>query len=454
MHCDAPPWPARARRGSDLGRNGPLSLISSPALSVRAQIPEARTHIREPLANKMVQTRRGQAKDSISTSGDRSHDIAVIGGSAAGLFAASLLAARGHPVRVLEGLETLDPPARTLIVTHRMRALLGRAAAGSVINEIRRFELFTDGRSAVISLRCPDLIIERRTLIRGLADEARLAGATIELGRRFRGLHLNGRGLTVEFEQSLGGKRDAVRAQTVIGGDGAASRVARAAGWAPLETVPLMQAIVPLPKDMAANTVRVWFVPQDTPYFYWLIPESPERGVLGVIGESGPETRQRLERFVEKRGMSPIEFQGARVPVYTNWVPVRRQLGQGSVYLVGDAAAQVKVSTVGGTVTGFRGALGVAEAILNHGASRELRALRRELNLHLLLRRSLHGFEQADYSHLVDLLSEPAKASLGEYSRDEAWKILWRVCLRQPRLLLLGLRGLLMRRHRLGSPRP
>jgi len=43
------------------------------------------------------------------------------------------------------------------------------------------------------------------------------------------------------------------------------------------------------------------------------------------------------------------------------------------------------------------------------------------------------------------LLNDPAKASLGEYSRDEAWKILWRVCLHQPRLILLGLRGLLTR---------
>jgi uncharacterized membrane-anchored protein len=51
----------------------------------------------------------------------------------------------------------------------------------------------------------------------------------------------------------------------------------------------------------------------------------------------------------------------------------------------------------------------------------------------------------SDYSRLVDLLNDPAKQSLGEYSRDEAWKILWRVCLRQPRLVLLGLRGLMMR---------
>jgi hypothetical protein len=44
------------------------------------------------------------------------------------------------------------------------------------------------------------------------------------------------------------------------------------------------------------------------------------------------------------------------------------------------------------------------------------------------------------------LLNDPTKQSLAEYSRDEAWKILWRVCLSQPRLVLLGLRGLLSRR--------
>jgi flavin-dependent dehydrogenase len=373
--------------------------------------------------------------------------VAIVGGSAAGLYTARLLAQRGLSVRVLEGLSTFDPAARTLIVTHRMRELLGAAAESSVLNEIRRFELFTDGRSATISLKHPDLIIERRTLIQTLAHAARQAGARIELGRRFQALHANGRGLVVEVERSADGVREEVRAETVVGGDGAASRVARAAGWAPLETAPLMQAIVPLPKDMAPDSVRVWFVPQDTPYFYWLIPESRERGALGVIGESGPETRRRLEEFMEKRGFDPLSFQGARVPVYSNWIPVRRQLGQSSVYLVGDAAAQVKVSTVGGTVTGFQGALGVSQAILNGGQSRELRSLRRNLDLHLLLRRSLHRFEQSDYSRLVDLLNDGAKESLAEYSRDEVWKLLWRVCLRQPRLAILGLRGLLMNRR-------
>ena len=377
------------------------------------------------------------------TSHANSQSVAVIGGSAAGLLTASVLARQGLPVRVFERIETLEHPERTLIVTNRMRHLLGSAAEKSVVNQIRRFELFTDGRCATFELDEPDLIIERRALIQSLAQQAAQAGASVELGRRFHSLQPNGRGLVLEVERCTDGSREEIHADTVVGGDGVCSRVARAGGWAPLETVPLVQAIVPLPKDMSPDTTRVWFVPQDTPYFYWLIPESKTQGALGVIGENPGETRKHLENFLEKRGLKPIEFQGARIPVYKKWIPVRKQIGNGSVYLVGDAAAQVKVTTIGGTVTGFRGALGAAEAILNGGVSRELRALRRELDVHLLLRRSLHDFQQADYSQLVDLLNAPARQSLGRYSRDEAWKILWRVCLRQPRLILLGLRGLL-----------
>ena len=369
--------------------------------------------------------------------------VAVVGGSAAGFFTAYLLARRGVPVQVLERTETLEPVKRTLIVTHHMRNILGQAAGDSVVNEVRKFELFTDGRAAYIPLKQPDLIIERATLIRSLAERARSAGAKLLLGRRFLGLQSTNGGLTLESERCSDGAREEIQASTVVGSDGASSRVAQAAGWPKQQTVPLVQAIVPLPKDMSPDTVRVWFVPQDTPYFYWLIPESKDRGALGIIGETGQETRLHLERFLEKRGLEPVSFQGARIPVYTGWVPVERQIGKGKVYLVGDAAGQVKVTTVGGIVTGFRGASGVAEAILNRGQGRELRSLRRELDLHFLLRKTMHHFQQPDYSRLVDLLNDSARQSLSSYTRDEALKVLWHICLNQPRLLLMGLRGLL-----------
>jgi flavin-dependent dehydrogenase len=376
------------------------------------------------------------------TRGRNNENIIIVGGSAAGFYTAAKVAEGGKPVRVLEARAELEPASRTLIVTNHFRNQLGAGANESVLNEIRRFELFTDGRSAQIALSKPDLIIERAKLIPALARRAQKAGAEISFDTRFLGLSPNANGLHVHVES--GGKREEMHAGSVVGADGAASRVARTAGWSPVETVPLVQAIVRLPKDYPADTTRVWFVPDDTPYFYWLIPESAERAALGVIGEDGRDTARCLARFLEKKGMEPLEWQGARIPVYKRWVPVKRRLGKGNVYLVGDAAAQVKVSTVGGIVTGFRGAQAVAEAILRAGQGGELRALRRELSTHWLLRRTMHHFQQEHYSRLVDLLNAATRETLSEVTRDESTRLLWNVLRRQPQLVLLGLRGLLL----------
>ncbi|HUE41991.1 MAG TPA: NAD(P)/FAD-dependent oxidoreductase [Candidatus Sulfotelmatobacter sp.] len=371
-------------------------------------------------------------------------EIVIVGGSAAGLFTAATLARGGRAVRVLESKSNFEPDPRTLIVTDHFRNQVGASAGTSILNEIRRFELFTDGRSAQITLSKPDLIIERSKLIPGLAKEAQAAGARVSFDSRFVSLSPNSRGLHLEVESE--GRRQGLHAASVVGADGATSRVARSAGWPPIETVPLVQAIVRLPKDCPVDTTRVWFVPDDTPYFYWLIPESSERAALGIIGE-GADTAKRLARFLEKKNMEPLEWQGAQIPLYRKWVPVRRRVGNGDVYLVGDAAAQVKVTTVGGIVTGFRGAIGVAQSILRDGASRELRTLRRELDTHWLIRRTMHHFQQKDYSHLVDLLNLATKNTLSEITRDESARLLWTVLRRQPRLALLGLRGLLLGRN-------
>src|SRR3979411_2014611 len=95
-----------------------------------------------------IEKRRGSARQ-----------VAVIGGSASGFFTASLLARAGCSVEVLERSEELDPTPRTLIVTSHMRTLLGEVGELAVINEIRKFELFTDGRTAQVPLERPALTL-------------------------------------------------------------------------------------------------------------------------------------------------------------------------------------------------------------------------------------------------------------------------------------------------------
>jgi len=148
--------------------------------------------------------------------------VIVVGGSAAGLYAAGAVARGGRRVRVLESKPSFDPPDRTLIVTNHFRDQLGAAARDSIINEIRRFELYTDGRSAQIALAKPDLIIERSRLIPALAREAQASGAKLSFDTRFLGMGPNSNGLRVETE--TGGRREELHAASVVGADGAASR--------------------------------------------------------------------------------------------------------------------------------------------------------------------------------------------------------------------------------------
>src|SRR6266849_3281170 len=222
-------------------------------------------------------------------------EVIVVGGSAAGLFTAASVARGGRRVRVLESKPQFEPAARTLIVTDHFRSQMGVSARESIINEIRRFELFTDGRSAQVALRKPDLIIERSRLIPALAREAQQAGARLSFDTRFLGIGPNASGLRVEIETS--GKREELHADNVVGADGAASRVARASGWPPIETVLLVQAIVRLPKDCAPDTTSLWFELDEAAYFYWQTSEYAERAAVRVIGKNAIQTKQWCQRF-------------------------------------------------------------------------------------------------------------------------------------------------------------
>ena len=371
-------------------------------------------------------------------------EVAIIGGSAAGFHTALLLAEKGSRVSLFEAEDQINHSSRTLIVTKYLQDLLGPVPKDTITNRIRHFELFTDGRFAKISLQHPDLVIDRSKLIRDLAAKAQAAGVEVLTGRSFLGLKPNGRKLA--FNVSHNGDVEGHSAETLVAADGAFSKVARSAGWAMPVTVPLVQTIVDLPNDQSPDTTRVWFIPEETPYFFWLIPHSPTQGVLGLIGRDGMDeanATERLERFVEKKNLVPLELQSACIPVYRKWTPTRRKIGKSYVYLTGDAAGHVKVSTVGGIVTGFRGAMGVAESILDGGRSTKLRHLKRELDWHSLIRKLLNEFGQEDYSRLVDLLTASAKHTLGHITRDESRKLIWTLIIKQPRFLLLGLRSLL-----------
>ncbi len=380
-------------------------------------------------------------------------DVAIIGASSAGLYAAEQLARCGKRVAVFEQQPELAPARRTLIITPRLKHVLGYVPEAAVLHRIHTISVVAGAASASVRLRDPDLIIERNLLAQTLAQRVEQAGVPIHYGQRFRWFDAHAQGVTLHL-QTTAGDTSTVVASAVIAADGIVSDVARAAGLPRPPTVPIIQAEVCLPPGWNPDVTRVWFDTQETHYFYWLIPESATHGVVGLVGDEDLPTRVLLEQFLVRHGLQPLEYQGARVAMYDPTLRPWGTVGTAPILLVGDAAGQVKVSTVGGTVSGIWGADAAVRA-LTRGTpyTRELRSLRRELDLHWFVRWLLDRADNGQYERLVRHISPAVQRFLGHYNRDEMAGKLWTLALRQPALLLLG-GQLLLRRSFTGAPPP
>lgn len=248
---------------------------------------------------------------------DRTQDAVVVGASIAGLFAAYRLARAGRRVRVYEARPELDPDERTLIVTPAWLRLLDFDVGEAVLNRTDTFQLISRGASARVSLREPDVILERAHFMRLLVKHARQAGAELILRHRFAGFQpgLRRRDALPLLRFRNGRGTEYREAATIIGADGVHSTVAQAVDRDGVERVSIVQARVPLPAHRSPGTVRVWFDRDSTRFFIWLIPESDETGALGLIAETEEAAERALDRFLSARGLEPIEYQKARVPL-------------------------------------------------------------------------------------------------------------------------------------------
>lgn len=373
-------------------------------------------------------------------------DVAVVGASAAGLYAAYLLARGGLTVSVFDAQEELGTPARTLIVTPYLDTVLGCTPPEIVVNRTGTLRLHSQACSATVRLGSADLIVERERLILWLLQAAESAGVRVHLGYRFAGLEPDGARAVVRLEDALGHAEE-VRPRIIIGADGASSELARRISGNGHAQVFLRQAVVPMPSGASETVTQIWFDPAQTKYFFWLIPESRKRAVVGLIAETEEQARTSLRTFMADHRMEAVDYQEAEVPCYSWNSRAAGRVGGTRIFLVGDAAAQVKMTTVGGVVTGLWGAQAAARCILR--GTPYLQAsmgLRKELTVHALLRRVLNRFTAEDYDDLLMLLNRVAHGPVAYITRDEAARLLWRVGVTEPRFALVTAKALLGRR--------
>jgi flavin-dependent dehydrogenase len=362
-------------------------------------------------------------------------DVVIIGVSSAGLYASEKLAKKGYRVAVFEQKQALDHRRRTYIITNYMDRIMDDHPDSILLHDISMMAVQAGNASVNIKLRQPDLIIERGLLIRYFAQRAREAGAALFLGHRFRDIAVNHQVIV----ETPSGDTITVKAKTVIGADGVLSQVAEKARIERPPFVHLLQAEVRLPNDWLPDVTKVWFDVDETPYFFWLIPESDERAVVGLIADNQATLRPTLDRFLKDRRFEALDYQAGQAAMHHPGLKPWGKVGQTNVFLVGDAAGHVKVTTVGGTVTGFRGADAVVRAITEDISYRQaLRPLKRELDLHWFIRSLLEQLDTPGYEDLIQQINPAVKKFLAHRNRDRMAGGFWRLALLQPRFLWLG----------------
>lgn len=370
--------------------------------------------------------------------------IVIAGASTSGLFAAYLLAKAGHEVEVLERSAKLDPAVRTLIVTDKIHEVMGFIPHEIILNEVKHIDLFSKSRSSKMELDRPDLIIAREKLILMLARMAEEIGVKISLNRRFLSFVSAQNGVAVSYKNLETGEDTRETVDYLIGADGVYSAVAKAASYNGHFHTSLLQARIKLPKEIRRDTYQVWFDVERTKYFYWLIPESDDIAAVGLIADDARQAGVSLKSFLDEKGWQALEYQSSKVPMHKYEYSAKVKEVSRRVFLVGDSTAQVKVTTVGGVVTGFRGVRAVVEAILEgRSIGKESRGLKRELDLHWLVRHVLNGFSDEDYDRLIDFMDGELGNILSAETRDDLARMYLKLVTSQPRLVMMGAKGLL-----------
>lgn len=388
----------------------------------------------------------------------KGNSVSIVGASVAGLYSAYFIAKKGIPVCIYDASNPFKPSRRTLIVTSDFLNLPNNDLKSLVMHKIWTFELISHSSSVKISLSKPDLIIDRASLIAHLARCAHNSGAKIFQSHYLSDAYFDNGGVHLNFITDSG-DRD-IFSRVVVGADGVNSRVGSLFGGTAYRRVALLQYPVMLPRDHPPEVTRVWFDCQATPFFIWLIPDSSSTGVAGIIAETPYKAQRALKNFLNCQGLSPeCTPQAGHVPLPPFRLLPPKEWANSHVILIGDAAAQVKASTVGGVVAGMRGALAAAQSVnallmgqpfygqggchLKRIYRREVMPLWRELLAHTIVQRILEVCTDDDYDFLLRSINKPSMKILSRYSRDRLSHTMMLIAISQPRWTALGLKLLL-----------
>ena len=354
--------------------------------------------------------------------------ITIVGAGPAGSYLGYLLAKQGKDVTILEEHNEIGAPVQcTGIVTHSIEKFF--KLKKDVIAE-KLDKVVVVSKNNRIEVNVDEIVMWRNKFDKFVAEMAQDAGAKILLDHKF--MEFNGRN-SIKVKDNKNNKIKEIKSEIIIGADGPYSAVAKAAGMNSNSRNYIgMQAKVKLKMNMSSFETHFG---SDFPNFFgWCVPESED---VARIGIGCLENAQgHFYNFLQKRTGSKdiICWESGLIPLYNP----KKIIQKDNIYLIGDAATQVKATTGGGIIPSLKAAHTLCDCIINSkNYSKEFRKQSgKELLLHLRIRKILNKFSDKDYDKLLSLMSqEKVRKILKKYDRDTPIPLVTNLLLKEPRFL-------------------
>ena len=357
--------------------------------------------------------------------------IAIVGAGPAGSYLAYLLAKQGKEVALIEEHDKIGSPVQcTGIVTGSIDKFV-KLPNDVIANRCSKVVVVS--KNEKISAETDEIVMWRNKFDGFLANMAADAGAKILTNHQF--IDLNNKN-SVKIKNKNNNEIKDIESEIIVGADGPSSAVAKAAGLNSNSKFYIgMQAKVKLKSDLDAFETH--FGESFPNFFGWVVPESEDTARLGL--GAFENAKDYFYKFLEERtGKKEIVcWESGIIPVYNPNQTIQKD----NVYLIGDAAAQVKATTGGGIIPSLKAATTLCDCIINKkDYNKEFKKQSgRELLLHLKIRNVLNKFSDKDYDRLLKLMNqEKVKKILKKYDRDTPIPLVLNLLLKEPRFLLFS----------------
>ena len=349
--------------------------------------------------------------------------ILIVGAGPIGSYTAQLLKKKDFEVKIIEEHSAIGRPVHCsgLVSKEVLSEIKVPLNNNFVANHINGAEFFFNGSNFKIERQGVAILIDREKFDRSLGE-----GLDVELDTKFMGIEKQGSGYLVETDKGE------LFADIVIGADGANSFVRKAVGFK--ENIEYLRGAQFRMKfeNGVEGFVQVHL---KHPFFAWVIPENEEIARVGIISRN---PYQDLTDLIKEKSIK-----GEILEKYAGIVPLGScETQQGNIFLVGDAACQIKPMTHGGIYYGMRCAEILVDCICSNRPQDYEKTWKarfeREIDIGIKIKKLYERLSHDDAEKIFEILRENVDL-IEEFGDFENHSKIISLIIKNPRLqIILG----------------